>query len=80
MLGIASSTWNAAGIILGFAGFLLLFRFGMPGRVQTGGHPIYVANKTSEDEAEEQRHKKFGYLGLLLATIGAACALIGNYS
>ena len=80
MFGLTASTWNVVGIILGLAGVLLLFRYGMPGRVETGGRPMIVANATREDEAEERKYKWLGYLGLGFTIAGAICGGIGAYS
>jgi hypothetical protein len=80
MLGFASSTWAIIGTVSGLIGVLLLFYFGMPGAVQTGGKPLVVANATPEAKAEENRNKTFGYLGLGLTIFAAICAIFAAYS
>lgn len=80
MFGLAASTWTVIGTVLGLSGVLILFRYGMPGRVATGGQPIVTANPTPEDEAEEAKYKLLGYLGLVLTIAGASCGIIAAYS
>jgi hypothetical protein len=53
MLGLASSTWTVVSTGLGLIGVLLLFYYGMPGSIQTGGRATIVGNPTSEAEAEK---------------------------
>ena len=59
---------------------LLLFYYGMPGSIQTGGRPTIVGNPTPEAEAEENWNKAMGYLGLGLTIIAAICAIFAAYS
>ena len=80
MFGLAASSWNVIGIALGLIGVLLLFRYGMPGRVETGGQPMVVVDATPEDTAEERKFKMLSYLGLGFTIVGAICGIIGNYS
>lgn len=80
MFGLASSTWTVISTLSGLAGVLLLFYFGMPGAVQTGGRPIITAKRTPEAVAEERRNKVLGYLGLILTILGALCAIVAAYS
>jgi hypothetical protein len=80
MLGLAAPTWTVIGTASGLAGLLLLFRYGMPGAVKTGGQPLVVADATPESEAEERRLVRLGYLGLALTIIGALCGVIAAYS
>ena len=80
MFGLAASTWTVASVILGLAGVLLLFYFGLPGNVQTGGRPLVIANRTPEAEAEEQLYKALGYLGLTMTIASAVCAILAAYS
>jgi hypothetical protein len=65
---------------LGLAGVLLLFYFGMPGAVKTGGRPIIVGNPTPQSQAEELRNTILGYVGLALTVLGALCAIAAAYS
>lgn len=80
MLGFAASTWTVIATVLGLSGVILLFRYGMPGAVQTGGRPLVVANATPESEAEERRYLLLGYLGLALTIAGGICGIMAAYS
>ena len=62
---------NAFGLLANLSGVLLLFRYGMPYRVSTGGSSIYVSSSTDPHElAMEQRYKRLGLLGLVLIVLG----------
>jgi hypothetical protein len=80
MLGLASSTWTVISTVLGLTGVLLLFYYGMPGAVQTGGKPLVVAEATTKTIAEEHRQMMLGYLGLVLTILAAVCAIVAANS
>jgi len=80
MLGLPSSTWTVISTVSGVSGVLLLFYYGMPGAVQTGGRPLVVADATPEAKAEERRNMMLGYLGLGLTIFGAICSIVAAYS
>jgi hypothetical protein len=70
--------WNIAGLILSLIGIVILFVFGMPFRVRTGGATFYVAE--TEDENEKKREATFdklGWLGLALVVAGTILQIIG---
>jgi len=74
------AAWNISGIVLGLAGVLMLFRYGMPFRVSTEGYDNVVAGEADPDElAKDARYRALGYLGLALIVAGAACQIIGAY-
>lgn len=68
------------GLACNMAGVILLFRYGMPYRVETGGL-IGLAAEQEDQEAKkwEPVYKKLGYLGLALVIIGTALQAYGTY-
>jgi hypothetical protein len=70
--------WSVVGLTLSLIGVLLLFRYGMPYQVWTGGSSIYVASSgDSGQEAHERRYDKLGKLGLFLVVLGTICQIVG---
>jgi hypothetical protein len=62
---------NVIGLALSLAGILILFRYGMPFRTETGGHTFMVTTQSNPDEEKlDRRYRKLGYLGLGLALLG----------
>ena len=62
-----------AGIILNLFGVLLLFRYGMPFRVETGGADYIIAEQTDFDAVKaERRYRLLGNIGLFLVVVGSA--------
>jgi hypothetical protein len=69
---------NVAGLIANLAGVILLFRYGMPFRVDTGGHSAYVTEVPNGAEIQkDKRYKRIGYLGLGLIIILTAGQIAG---
>lgn len=59
------------GLVSALLGLLLLFRYGMPFRVETRGEISIVTGGIDSNEiALEQRYRTLGYLGLGFAIIG----------
>ena len=70
--------WSTAGLVLSFIGVFLLFRFGMPYRVRTGGSPIRVTISSDPRAATlERRYKMLGWFGLFLVVFGTICQIVG---
>lgn len=56
---------NIIGLVLSFAGVIILFRYGMPFKVRTGGASHIILEQTDEAEVElEARYDKYGQGGL----------------
>jgi hypothetical protein len=71
---------NASGLFANLSGVLLLFRYGMPYRVSTGGSSIYVSSSTDPKElATDQRYKRLGLLGLGLIVLGTFAQIVGVF-
>lgn len=74
-----AAAFNVAGLIANLVGVILLFRYGMPYRVRTGGQ---TTRKTSgplnQDEIrEEERYAWFGKAGLVLIVHGTLAQIVG---
>ena len=58
---------NIAGLCFGLAGAIMVFIFGIPKRIDTGGRKTYVTKQTDPDEIKKiNQCKFFGNLGLIL--------------
>jgi hypothetical protein len=71
---------NAFGLLANLSGVLLLFRYGMPYRVSTGGSSILVSDTTDPHEiAMDQRYKRLGLLGLALIVLGTIAQIVAAF-
>jgi hypothetical protein len=62
---------NIAGLVLNLVGVIILFRWGMPFRVRSGGVTYRITNQIDAKEvATERRYKIIGYFGLALLIMG----------
>jgi hypothetical protein len=62
-----------AGIGLNLVGVLLLFRYGMPFRVETKGEGAFLLEGTDYDEIKlDRRYRLLGNAGLILVVLGSA--------
>jgi len=70
---MTSVQWTALwGIALSLAGVLVLFRYGMPFRVERRGASYILREETDFDAlAVERRYKILGYVGLSLIVFGS---------
>ena len=60
-----------AGLISNLVGVLILFRYGMPYRVETRGEGSLLLEGTDRDAiAIEKVYRRLGYVGLCLVIIG----------
>jgi len=58
--------WSIVGLVLSLIGVLLLFRYGMPYRVRTGGSSMYVSSSSNPREAMlERRYALVGFFGIV---------------
>ena len=66
------------GLLLSWIGVLLLFRYGMPYRVETKGESALLMEQTDHAAiAKERLYRRLGNLGLGAITIGVALQIIG---
>lgn len=65
--------FNVIGLGLSLVGVLLLFRYGMPYRVELGGSDVYVSSKVDPKALMmEGVYRVLGFLGLACIVIGTA--------
>lgn len=76
-----SAAWlNTFGLFACFAGFVLLFRYGMPFRVRTDGATNLITHQVDETEkALERRYSALGWVGFVLVTVGTALQIASNW-
>jgi hypothetical protein len=61
---------SIVGLITNFVGVILLFRYGMPYRLRTGGDSIILTRQTPGAIREEIRYDRWGWIGLALIILG----------
>jgi hypothetical protein len=73
-------TLNVVGLLLALAGILLLFRYGMPYQIRTGGWPQWVDdNPPNQEQIKlERRYDRLGWVGLVCIVAGTVCQIIAN--
>jgi hypothetical protein len=77
-LMLPAGWWSTVGLVLSLIGVLLLFRYGMPYRVRTGGSSMYESSSSDPREAMlERRYAMVGFLGLFLVVLGTICQIVG---
>jgi len=64
---MGAHTWNIIGLVLVMVGVIVLFAFGMPYRVRSGGAINLILNE--RDDAAEDRDRPFGSAGRLSPTL-----------
>ena len=58
------------GIAFAYVGFMAIFRYGMPFRVDMVGHITLSAGIDRSEVEQDARFRKLGWLGFALVTIG----------
>lgn len=77
---LSPSGWSILGLAINFIGVCLLFRWGIPYYVRTGGAISIVLEQTDEKaKAEEKAASHIGWCGLSLVALGTAMQMLGNY-
>ena len=71
---MSSGGLNIVGLITNLLGVVLLFRYGMPYRVRTGGNTgtWHTASLDPKIVALEKRYSRAGWLGLAFVVTGTA--------
>ncbi len=76
---MSAAHWNILGLILVLVGVLLLFVFGMPYRVRTGGTVSSVADKIDEQEKRKEAiYDALGWLGVAFVVLGTLNQINAN--
>jgi hypothetical protein len=71
---------NLIGLVLNLVGVLILFRYGMPFHVPTGGAVSLITETRDQAEiALEQRYVVLGYIGLVCLIVGTACQIVAAW-
>jgi hypothetical protein len=72
---------NVAGVLISLVGLLILFYYGMPFRVASGGVTYLITEQVDEREKDvDRRYKLLGYIGLALAIAGGLMQAYGSWS
>jgi hypothetical protein len=70
---------NIVGLLLALAGVLLLFRYGMPYQLRTGGHRVRSVLGLDQDQIRlESRYDQLGWLGLVCIVLATVCQIIAS--
>jgi hypothetical protein len=74
-----SPTLNVVGLLMNLAGVILLFRYGMPYRVRTGGNELRFTGATDQETVKaEQLYARLGVIGLVLIVLGTAAQVVAT--
>jgi hypothetical protein len=77
---MTTAALNIIGLLLNLVGVIILFRYGMPFHVPTGGAINIVTEQVdAAQKALESRYEIFGYLGLLAIVVGTGMQVAGAY-
>jgi len=69
-----------AGLAVNLAGVILLFRFGIPYYVRTGGEQAIIVEQIDHQQAaKEKKAGLAGWFGLVLVCVGTILQMIGSY-
>ena len=68
---------NTTGIIVALIGVIILFRYGMPFRVKTGGVTYIITEQVDEAERKlDARYELYGYFGLFAVIAGTIAQIV----
>jgi hypothetical protein len=71
---------NLIGLFLNLVGILILFRYGMPFHVPTGGAVSLILERRDQAEiALERRYTVYGYIGLGCLIVGTICQMVAAW-
>jgi hypothetical protein len=74
------SAWSMAGLAVNLVGVFLLFRFGIPYYVRTGGEISIIIEQIDHQQAAKENRAAFvGWFGLVLVCLGTIMQMIGSY-
>jgi hypothetical protein len=70
---------NVAGLLMNLARVVLLFRYGMPYRVRTGGNELRFTAATDQEAINAERlYGRLGFMGLVLIVLGTTAQVIAT--
>lgn len=71
-------TLAIAGLLVNLVGVLMLFRYGMPYRIDSGGATYIITGQIDTKEVElDRRYRQMGWVGLTLVVIGVVLQIFG---
>jgi hypothetical protein len=71
---------NILGLVLNLVGVIVLFRYGMPFHVPTGGAINMILEQSNPAaKALERRYEIVGYFGLIAIVVGTGMQIVGAY-
>jgi hypothetical protein len=78
--GMSSQWLNIVGLDATLVGVLLLFRYGMPYRVRTGGNVATWHTESPDPKivALERRYSTAGWIGIVLVLIGTGLQIAAS--
>jgi hypothetical protein len=77
---ISAAVWNIVGLVLNLIGVILLFRYGIPYAVDTGGVVGLTDGRIDHDEVQRiALYTRLGWTGLTAIITGTACQIYGAY-
>ena len=66
------------GLLANLCGVILLFAFGLPYRLRTGGTRNAIAGSSGTNELGRERRSLLGWLGLFLIVLGTILQIVGT--
>jgi hypothetical protein len=77
---MSTAALNIIGLVLNLVGVIILFRYGMPFHVPTGGALLLVTDQIdAAEKAVESWYEIYGYFGLLAIFVGTVMQIVGAY-
>ena len=71
---------NTTGLIFTLVGVLILFRYGMPFHVPTGGIiGLALEHENEAEKKKEKRYRRWGYAGLFALILGIALQITASF-
>jgi hypothetical protein len=71
---------NIFALLLNLGGVGLLFRFGIPYKIDTGGQIFRTISGIDTDEIKSaNKYKKWGYVGIAMISLSTAIQIIVSY-
>jgi hypothetical protein len=77
---LASDALTISGLVLNLMGVFLLFRYGMPYRVEVKGYSLLLEqDPTDEDVRLNRKYGQLGRLGLLFIVLGTVLQAVATF-